>query len=107
MKFGLDDITIDKFHAVFEKYAVIDAVIIYGSRAMGNYREGSDIDITLKGEALTEDTRSKVWLDLDDLNSPYLIDLSIFHQLSSEPLVNHINAVGKIFYRKAPYPILK
>jgi uncharacterized protein len=100
MKFGLSDRILEKFHSVFSKYPEIEEVVIYGSRAKGNYREGSDIDITLKGEKVTENIRSKVWLDLDDLNTPYLIDLSVFNSLSSESLVEHINRVGLSFYKR-------
>jgi uncharacterized protein len=100
MRFVLSDPTIEKFQTVFSKYPEIEEVVIYGSRAKGNYREGSDIDITLKGEKVTENIRSKVWLDLDDLNTPYLIDLSVFNSLSSESLVEHINRVGLSFYKR-------
>jgi uncharacterized protein len=60
MKFGLTENTIEKFNSVFEKYPEIEEVVVYGSRAKGNYREGSDIDITLKGKKLTEKIRTKV-----------------------------------------------
>lgn len=100
MKFGLDDITIQKFCGVFAAYPEIEQVIIYGSRAKGTFREGSDIDISLVGNKLTPDIRSRVWLDLDDLNSPYLIDLSVFHLLNSPSLEDHILRVGKTFYAK-------
>lgn len=100
MKFGLSDQTINKLNSVFSKYPEVEEVIIYGSRAKGNYREGSDIDITLKGEHLTDKIRSDIWLDLDDLNTPYLIDLSLFHQVKSESLKDHINRVGKVLYSK-------
>jgi predicted nucleotidyltransferase len=100
MRFGLTEDTIEKFHSVFRKYPEIEEVIIYGSRAKGNYREGSDIDITLRGEDLTEAIRSKVWLDLDELNTPYLVDLSVFHTLTSESLINHIQRIGMLFYCK-------
>ena len=100
MKFGLSNDTIWMFHSVFERYPEVEEVIIYGSRAKGNYREGSDIDITLIGPNLTEDIRGKIWLDLDDLNHPYLFDLSIFETLNSENLKDHIRRVGKVFYLK-------
>ena len=100
MKFGLDKTTTDKINSVFLKYPEIEEVVIYGSRAKGNYREGSDIDITLKGENLTDNIRSNVCLAIDDLNTPYLFDISIFHKLSSTSLVEHINRVGQIFYKK-------
>lgn len=100
MNFGLSENTIEKFNSVFAKYQEINEVIIYGSRAKGNYREGSDIDITLKGETISEEIRSKVWLDLDDLNTPYLIDLSVYHLLKSDSLTEDINRFGKVFYQK-------
>lgn len=50
MKFGLKDIVVEKFSEVFSIYPAIDSVVIYGSRAIGNFREDSDIDITLMGE---------------------------------------------------------
>lgn len=100
MKFGLKEETIQKINAVFARYPEIDAVVIYGSRAKGNFREGSDIDITLKGTAVTERIRSQGWLDIDDLNTPYLFDISVYHQLKSESLLEHINRASKILYQK-------
>ncbi len=100
MKFGLDQKTIDKINSVFKKYPEIESVKIYGSRAKGNYREGSDIDITLQGTQVTDRTRAKVWHDIDDLNTPYLFDISVFHSLPPNSLVEHINRVGQIFYSK-------
>jgi predicted nucleotidyltransferase len=52
---------------------------LYGSRAKGNYRQGSDIDITLVGSQVTNHIVTKVWLDIDDLNTPYLFDISVYH----------------------------
>lgn len=45
--FGLPDDTLIKFKQVFEKHPEVKSVLIYGSRAIGNYREGSDIDLSL------------------------------------------------------------
>jgi len=98
MNFGLDKETIEKFHSVFKRYPEIEKVVIYGSRAKGSHRDGSDIDITLIGRDVTENLQTKVWLDLDELNTPYLIDISVFHLIASESLVEHINRVGKEFY---------
>ena len=103
MNFGLSEDVIAKFKSVFWKYPEIEEVVIYGSRAKGNYREGSDIDITLVGKNVTEQTRSSVWLDLDDLDTPYLIDLSVFNNLSSKSLVEHILRAGKTFYKKQEF----
>lgn len=101
MRFGLSKETISKINSVFADYTEIDEVIIYGSRSKGNFREGSDIDITLKGEKVTDSIRSKIWLDLDELNTPYLFDVSVFHHLASDSLQDHIKRVGKVLYSNA------
>ena len=100
MNFGLTDITINKINSVFEKYSEIEEVIIYGSRAKGNFREGSDIDITLKGNDIPYGLLSKINQQIDDLNTPYLFDISIFETLESKQFIDHINRIGKTFYKK-------
>ncbi|MCI4443093.1 MAG: nucleotidyltransferase domain-containing protein [Lentimicrobium sp.] len=100
MEFGLNQETIDKINSVFEKHPEIDKVIIYGSRAKGNYRAGSDIDLTLIGNDLEYDLAGTIDSEIDDLNTPYLLDISIFERLNSPSLKEHINRVGKVFYKK-------
>lgn len=84
---------------IIESCTSIDEVIIYGSRAKGNFKEGSDIDITLKGKVTKEDLL-KIWNDLDESYIPYKFDISIYNDLKSEKLIEHINRVGKIFYKR-------
>lgn len=100
MKFGLNEDTINKINSVFEKIPEVHEAIIYGSRAKGNYRIGSDIDLTLKGENLTTNILSTIADEIDELNTPYLFDISIFERLHAPDLEEHINRVGKIFYLK-------
>jgi predicted nucleotidyltransferase len=100
MEFGLNQETIDKINSVFVKHPEIDKAIIYGSRAKGNYRTGSDIDITLIGNDLEYDLKGVVSSEIEDLNTPYLFDISIFQLLKSPSLEEYINRVGKIFYQK-------
>lgn len=100
MKFGLNQDTIDKINSVFEKHPEIDKVVIYGSRAKGNYRKGSDIDLSMFGMDLNYNLIGKTSSELDDLNTPYLFDISIFKLLNSPSLEEHINRVGKVFYEK-------
>ena len=100
MKFGLKETVIDKINSVFENYSEIEKVVIYGSRAKGNFRPGSDIDITLIGKNLEYSILSKINISIDDLNTPYLFDISIFEKLNAPDLEEHINRVGQIFYAK-------
>ncbi len=99
MKFGLNDVIINKIHDVFKFVPDIREAIIYGSRAIGNYREGSDIDITFKGE-LSFDHLLQIEKELDDLMLPYIFDLSTYDKLSNEELLEHIDKQGKCFYNR-------
>ncbi len=100
MLYGLREHTIKAIQSVFANYANIDKAILYGSRAKGNYRNGSDIDLTLVSETLDFSTLLKIENELDDLLLPYKIDLSVFHKIENPDLVDHINRVGKVFYEK-------
>ncbi len=99
--FGLSVDTLRRIKKVFSKFPKIQKVILYGSRAKGNYKKGSDIDITLIGKGLTlENTVYPLMEELDELYLPYKFDISIFNQLEDSDLIDHILRVGKTFYRK-------
>ena len=74
-------------------------MLLYGSRAIGNYREGSDIDLTIKGNIEFEDLQ-RIINELDDLFLPYKFDISIFKNINNNDLIDHIKRVGMIFYKK-------
>ena len=100
-RFGLKEITVQKICGVFAKYSRVEKAMIYGSRAKGNYKNGSDIDLTLYGgKDLTLDVLYKIMTEIDDLLLPYTIDLSIFHDLSDPDFIDHIQRVGVLFYKK-------
>jgi uncharacterized protein len=96
-KFGLSKSTREKLLLVFKKITEIEAVVIYGSRAKGNFRPGSDIDLTLKGSSLTSRHLTSLLVTIDDLMLPYKVDLSIFREIENDELVAHIERVGQIF----------
>jgi len=95
--FGLDDSTRHKIKQVFDQHGDIDEVIVYGSRAKGNYRPGSDIDISLKGDNLTLRELNRIVQELDEIDLPYQFDVSIYQQIDSVELVEHIDRVGVKF----------
>lgn len=98
LRFGLKESTIDRINAVFSQYPDIEKVVLYGSRAKGNYREGSDIDLTLMGDALSHTQLNRIETQIDDLLLPYTIDLSIFKHIDNANLIDHIRRVGVVFY---------
>ena len=100
MKYGLTEATVEKIQGVFARFPAIQKVVLYGSRAKGNFKTGSDIDLTLYGKALTSDLCSTIASELDDLLLPYTIDLSIFDELNHAKLREHIERVGVVFYER-------
>lgn len=96
--FGLSVATLDKLNSVFARHDAIDAVLIYGSRAKGNYRPGSDIDLTIKGSEIPFAEFMQIKDQIDDLMLPYTLDLSQYRQLENADLIAHIDRVGVEIY---------
>lgn len=97
---GLSTKTINLINGVFAKYSAIKRAILYGSRAKGNYRNGSDIDLTLCSDDVSHRLLVAILVDLDELLLPYMIDLSFYTQIENENLQEHIARVGVVFYEK-------
>ena len=101
MPFGLTEETIQKVHEVLRNHPEVESAILYGSRAKGNYRPGSDIDLTLCGkETLDLSALQKIMDEIDELLLPYTFDLSVYRSIRDDSLIEHIKRVGKIFYKK-------
>ncbi|MEO5912464.1 MAG: nucleotidyltransferase domain-containing protein [Pelobium sp.] len=107
IEFGLKENDIFKINKIFQKYHEIKEVIIYGSRALGNYRPGSDIDLTLIGNGLNLNLINKLATDIDDLLLPYLFDISIYQHIKNEDLLLHIDRNGKVFYHSQTATAIK
>lgn len=99
-RFGLKESVLDQILSVFAASGEVYEAILYGSRAKGCYKPGSDIDITLKGDILTLKELNRISLALDDLLLPYTFDLSIYQHIDNPDLLAHIKRVGKILYQK-------
>jgi predicted nucleotidyltransferase len=91
--YGISQSTLDKIKSVLFSIQGVEQVILYGTSAEGNYKEGSDIDLTVKGNLVFDDL-VKMSVNLDDLNLPWKIDLSLYSQIKNDGLLEHINRVG-------------
>lgn len=98
MPYGLSNDTVARIHSVFARHPEVQQAILYGSRAMGTQRDGSDIDLTLTGKDLDFKRLARIETELDDLLLPYKLDLSIRRQIDNDALLNHIERVGVLFY---------
>jgi len=98
MSYGLESTDLHKIQQVLSGFPQIDRAILYGSRAKGNYRPGSDIDLCLEGSGLDLSIMNLLSLQLDDLLLPYLFDLSVHSHIQSKELIDHIHRVGIPIY---------
>jgi predicted nucleotidyltransferase len=102
LDFGLTHSDLHAIKQVLAKYPQIEQAIIFGSRAKGNYKSGSDVDIALKGAHLTSQLINRVSFELnEETTMPYHFDVLNFHVLSEPALIEHIERVGKVLYENA------
>ena len=100
VNYGLGKSNIDAIVSVFSKNIKISTAILFGSRAKGNFSQGSDVDIALKGNGLNLDDLLNASLEIDDLLLPYKFDLIIFERIKEQALIEHINRVGIKLYER-------
>ena len=93
--FGLSDRELASIRAIFAEMPDVEAVI-FGSRARGDYRESSDIDIALMGENVSVSQAAQLEERLDDLLLPYRIDLVRYNMLQNPALKQNIQMEGKV-----------
>lgn len=97
---GLTKEDIGSINRIFSKFNRIENVLIYGSRAMGNYKPASDIDLSLVGKTIDLDLQQEIEFQLDDLLLPYKFDISIYDHLTNPDFKKNIDRNGKEFYNK-------
>lgn len=98
---GLSSATLAKIIPVLAQCPAVEKAVLYGSRAKGNYRPGSDIDLSLFGDTLSYAHLGQIELQLDALMLPYSFDLSLFSQIDNLDLIEHIQRAGLVFYEKS------
>ena len=100
-RFGLDNKVIEDIIHILRKNKEVESAKIFGSRARGDYRESSDIDIALFGDKLTSSINTKIYFEIDNLYLPYKIDLINFNSIGPENTIREIILrEGVEFYAK-------
>ena len=97
-EFGLETMEMDKIIMSIASIDGVDKAVIYGSRAKGNYKPFSDVDISLVGKSLSYSDLMRLHSIIDDLLLPYEIDLNIFDLIQNENLKEHILRCGRVIY---------
>ena len=96
---GLSIQTISRLSEIFARHEKVSSVVLYGSRAKGNWRNESDIDLTIHAEGLEWSEFQQIEREIDDLLLPWKIDLSLYDHIESQGLREHIERAGKVFYQ--------
>ncbi|MEI6758032.1 MAG: nucleotidyltransferase domain-containing protein [Chlorobium sp.] len=99
-EFGIDDKNLHLIRSIFSDFNVINKVLVYGSRAKGNYSERSDVDLVICESNIDRKTVGEILLDINNSNFPYTVDLQIMENIKNRKLQEHIARVGKEFYVK-------
>ncbi len=99
--FGLPETTLGSLRAVLAAHPAIERAILYGSRAVGRHKPGSDIDLALSGEALDERELGRIADEIDDLLLPYTLDLCHLATIDNPDLLAHIRTAGQTIFTRA------
>ena len=95
--FGLSEKAIKIIVDVIQNTPEIEKAIIFGSRALDNYKNGSDVDIALLGENVDENVKLRVSSILNENTPlPYYFDVLNFNSISNNSLKMHIEQFGKV-----------
>jgi len=101
MNFCLRQQDLDEIIHILQRFSAIEEAILFGSRAKGNYKKGSDIDIAVKGKAIDHHVVASLSFLLNEESAiPYFFDIIHFEEISEKELVEHINRVGKSIYSR-------
>ena len=98
--YGIPESDLEALISVLKKNSRINEIILFGSRAKGTFNNGSDIDIALKGNNLKLRDILDATSEIEKLLLPYKTDLVIFARISEPALVDHIQRVGIVLFKR-------
>ncbi|MCK9171633.1 MAG: nucleotidyltransferase domain-containing protein [Treponema sp.] len=98
---GLSQNTLDFIRSILVQYQSVSQAVIFGSRAKGTFREGSDIDLCLKTDTgFSHEDLLHIRRAFDESALPYEVDILLYETLSNRDLVQHIQQVGIPVYNR-------
>lgn len=98
-KYGLSEANGQRVSDVLSLFGEVHEAILFGSRAKGNYKPGSDIDLAVKG-TVSKDILSKLLTAFEESLLPYFVDVVVYGNIRNEALREHIDRVGVSIYQK-------
>mgnify|MGYP001044242920 CR=1 FL=1 len=104
-KYGLSERDISTIQDILMKYPDVKTVYIFGSRAVGKNKYGSDIDLAIMNEGLNNYIVGQIKGDLEESSLPYRVDIVVYPDLDHKNLKDHIDRVGSLFYSSEEDPL--
>ena len=99
MKFGFSDEQLRQVQTILAKYPAITEAVVFGSRAMGNYKEASDVDIALKGNITASMVADVKYALEEDTYLPFFFDIIAYGIVDNPKLKEQIDNHGVALYR--------
>lgn len=99
MSYGLSQRDLDEIVRALKRFPQIEKAVLFGSRAKGNFKRGSDVDIAIMGSSIDYSCVSELSYILNEESLlPYYFDIVHFESITEKPLIDHILRVGKTLY---------
>ncbi len=99
--FGLKEKELDFILSAFRQIPEVDSAVVFGSRAIGNYKPASDVDIAIWGDNISRRTMVRLTNILEEeLPLPYHFDIIDYKSVTNNELKKHIDCYGKVVYRR-------
>jgi uncharacterized protein len=99
-QFGLTERDMDTINHILINYPEVTEVHVFGSKASGNYKPGSDIDLAIVNSGVSEKTIRNLKSEFDDSSLPYKVDIVNLPEINHPELKEHITRAGISFYKK-------
>lgn len=90
---------LEKIQLILSRYPEIEKALIFGSRALGTQKTGSDVDVVLFGD-ISDLTLGKIRNQAEDTTMPYFFDIITYSSIANEDLREHIDKYGQQVYKK-------
>lgn len=101
MKYGISDAQLKEIIGFIKKYPEVEEAVLFGSRALGTFKDASDVDIALKGEKVTNFLAAKMKFNIEeDTYLPFFFDFVAYPLINNKVLKEHIDDKGITLYRK-------
>lgn len=101
MDSGLQQRDLDEIVTALRRFPEINEALLFGSRAKGTFKKGSDVDIVVKGRTITHEVVAALsWLLNEESTLPYSFDIVQYDAITEQALLEHIHRVGQCIYSR-------